>query len=190
MTHNITLIQGHPDSSPERFCRALATAYADGAREAGHEVRTIEIATLDFPLLRSREESETQPIPPALVPAQADLLWADHIVVIFPLWLGTMPALLKGFLEQVIHLPRNDMGALTHFFAGKTGRVIVTMGMPDFIYRFYFDAAGVRTLERGILRLTGMGRIKESLIGMVETPNAKYRERWLARITAAGKRGD
>lgn len=52
----IVIIQGHPDKSPERFCRALASAYERGAREAGHDVRRIDVATLDFELLRTQEE--------------------------------------------------------------------------------------------------------------------------------------
>lgn len=34
-------------------------------------------------------------------PAQDGIGWAEHIVFFFPLWLGDMPASLKGFLEQV-----------------------------------------------------------------------------------------
>lgn len=34
---------------------------------------------------------------------QASIRQADHLVIIHPLWLGSVPALLKGFLEQVFH---------------------------------------------------------------------------------------
>ncbi len=42
MAKHIVIIQGHPDRSPERFCRALASAYETGARTAGHEVPSID----------------------------------------------------------------------------------------------------------------------------------------------------
>ncbi|MFZ8466608.1 NAD(P)H-dependent oxidoreductase, partial [Staphylococcus aureus] len=74
---------------------------ADGATAAGHEVRRIEVAKLDFPLLRTQEAFETGALPPTLQQAQEDMRWAGHWVFLFPLWHGTMPALFKGFLEQI-----------------------------------------------------------------------------------------
>lgn len=55
MTRRIALIQAHPDAAGGHLCHALAQAYADGAARAGHEVRVIDVAHLDFPLLRSRK---------------------------------------------------------------------------------------------------------------------------------------
>jgi putative NADPH-quinone reductase len=81
----ILLIQGHPDGSTPHFGHALATAYAEGAAAQGHEVRTCDIAGLDFPLLRSQQAWEHEPVPPGLVQAQTDIAWAQHLVLFFPL---------------------------------------------------------------------------------------------------------
>jgi putative NADPH-quinone reductase len=101
MGKRVLLIQGHPDVGSAHLCRALEDAYAAGAREEGHEMRRIDVGTLDFPLLKSQDEWEHGALPPALQQAQADILWSEHLVFFFPLWLGDMPAILKGFLEQV-----------------------------------------------------------------------------------------
>ena len=61
----------------------------------------VDVAKLDFPLLRSREAWEEGAAPATLAPVQQDIEWASHVVLFFPLWLGDMPALLKAFLEQV-----------------------------------------------------------------------------------------
>ena len=90
----ILLIQGHPDASAPHLCHALAQAYAQGAIAAGHEVREIEVAAIDFALLRSQHEWELGLLPASLKPAQADIGWAQHIVLFFPLWLGYLRALL------------------------------------------------------------------------------------------------
>jgi putative NADPH-quinone reductase len=97
----ILLIQGHPDGVMPHFCNALADSYAAGAHSAGHIVRWARVAELDFPLLRSQEAWEKGNVPTSLVQVQTDILWAEHIVLFFPLWLGDMPALLKAFFEQV-----------------------------------------------------------------------------------------
>ena len=88
----IVLIQGHPDATAPHLCHALAQSYADGATAAGHEVRHVDIATIDFPWLRSQHEWELGLLPATLKPAQADIGWAQHIVLFFPLWLGDIPA--------------------------------------------------------------------------------------------------
>ena len=101
MGKQILLIQGHPDSSQNHLCHALEEAYVRGAEAGGHDIRRINVATLEFPILRSQSEWEQGALPTGLAPAQDAIQWAQHLVLIFPLWLGDMPALLKGFLEQV-----------------------------------------------------------------------------------------
>lgn len=97
----ILILQGHPDASERHFNHALADAYARGAEDHGHDVRRIDVGELDFPLLRSPTQWMEGLLPPGLTDAQNAIGWAQHIVIFFPLWLGGMPALLKGFLEQV-----------------------------------------------------------------------------------------
>ena len=100
MPRRIAIIQGHPDPAGHHLCHALADAYTKGAESAGHQVHRIEIAQLDFPLLRSAEEFSAASPPASLQPAQDAIAEANHLVIIYPLWVGTMPALLKAFLEQ------------------------------------------------------------------------------------------
>ncbi|HUI20752.1 MAG TPA: NAD(P)H-dependent oxidoreductase [Methylocella sp.] len=193
MARRIAIIQGHPDAAGHHLCHALADAYAKGAEAAGHQVLRIETAQLDFPLLRTREEFNRASAPSILQPAQEAIANADHLVIIYPLWLGSMPALLKAFLEQVFRpgfafeLTDPAHGKLTRLLKGKSARVIVTMGMPAFIYRWYFGAHGLRSLERNILRFCGIGPIKESLVGMVDTMSDAKREKWLANMAELGR---
>jgi len=193
MPKRIALIQGHPDPSPERFCRALAAAYAEGAAEAGQEVRQVDIAHLEFPLLRTKADFDAGALPESLRPAQEAIAWAEHLVVIYPLWLGGMPALLKAFLEQVMRPEfAFDMSGGTGWkkrLKGRSARIAVTMGMPAWVYRWFFGAHSLRSLERNILGFCGIGPIRESLIGGVEAGDGRARERWLARMRQFGKNG-
>ena len=90
----IALIQGHPDPAPERFLRSLERSYARGALEAGHDLRTIDVAQLEFPLLRTKRDWDRAPLPAGLEKAREVVKWAEHVVILHPLWLGEMPALL------------------------------------------------------------------------------------------------
>lgn len=190
MGKRILIVQGHPDASSRHFDHALADACAEGARSNGHEIRSIEVAGLDFPLLRSRTAWEDEAEPDDIAGAQEDVFWAHHLVLIYPLWLGTMPALLKGFLEQVLR-PRyafgDAPGKLGHPLRGRSARIVVTMGMPGFVYRGYFRAHSLKSLERNILRFVGIRPVRSSVIGSVEG-SAAGRERWLRKVRAFGAR--
>jgi len=70
---------------------------------------------------------------------------------------------------------------------GKSARIVVTMGMPAFFYRWYFGAHGLKGLERNILGFAGIGPIRESLFGMIEGASDAKRKRWLEAMRALGK---
>lgn len=190
----ILLLQGHPDPASSHLCHALASAYEEGARAGGHEVRTVDVATLDFPLLRSQQEWEHGALPEGLLEAQQQVGWAEHIVIFFPLWLGDMPALLKGFLEQVarpgfaFHGERNAF--MKKGLTGRSARVVVTMGMPALVYRWYFRAHSVRSLERNILGFVGIAPVDETLIGGVGQLDAAQAKKWLGKMRALGRGAD
>jgi len=192
MNHKrILLIQGHPDPQRGHFCHALMQAYADGAQAAGHELRRIEIAQLDYPILRSAADWEQGALPGCLLAPQHDIEWAQHLVLFFPLWLGDMPALLKGFLEQVARPgfafhDDGDGGFGKKGLGGRSARVVVTMGMPALVYRFYFRAHSVKSLERNVLGFVGIAPVHETLIGMVDKLDAKTSAKWLAKMRTLG----
>lgn len=188
----ILIIQGHPDAAGERFNAAIAEAYARGAQAAGHEVRRLSVAALDFPLLRSRADWEQGEAPPDIRRAQDDLRWAEHLLLVFPLWLGDMPALLKGFLEQALR-PGFAVDAgrspLRQPLRGRSARLIVTMGMPGLLYRLWYGAPAVKGLRRNILQFCGIRPVRTTLFGLVEMNARGRRERFLARVERWGARG-
>jgi putative NADPH-quinone reductase len=101
MMTRIVIIQGHPDASEPHLCHALADAYARGAEAGGHSVERIELARIGVPFLTSQKEQQQGPLSPPIHDAQVKIRRADHLVFVYPLWLGCMPALVKAFLEQV-----------------------------------------------------------------------------------------
>lgn len=191
---SIVIVQGHPDPDPGHLCRALADAYAEGARQGGHTVQVIDLAELDVPLLTSQRAFEHDPVPDSLRPAQDAIVAADHLVLIFPLWLGTMPALVKAFLEQVLRpgvaFEYLDNGRQKVLMTGRSARVVVTMGMPAPVYRWWFLAHGIRGLERNILGFVGFKPVRETLLGMVTATSPKRRAGWLKDMRKLGARGE
>jgi putative NADPH-quinone reductase len=192
MGHRITIIDGHPDPDSKRFCHALADAYAIGAQEAGHEVRRLDVGQIDFPILRTQREFEGGEVAPGIQRAQQEIEWANHLLIVYPLWLGTMPAMLKAFLEQTIR-PGFAFGAARKgwpkkLLRGRSARIIITMGMPAFWYRWYFLSHSLRSLERNILKFCGIKPIGETIFGMVEAVSDAQRTKWLEITRELGRK--
>jgi putative NADPH-quinone reductase len=184
----ITIIDGHPDPARSHFVHALANAYAEGA-ETRHEVMLVEVGALDFPLLRSPKAWLEDKPPPSIAAAQKAIHWAQHLVFVYPLWLGDVPALFKGFLEQVARpgfaIGKMGKGFPEKLLEGRSARVIVTMGMPAAFYQLYFRAHSLKSLERNILGFAGIAPIRHSIVGSVDKGDA-HRRKWLQRVRELG----
>jgi putative NADPH-quinone reductase len=193
MPSNICVLQGHPHANNGHFCHALADAYAEGATEAGHSVSRFDIGAMEIPILRNPAEFAT-PAPEPIVQVQQAVLQANHLVVVYPLWLGTMPALVKAFFEQFgraeFAIAQSAKGWPRKMLKGRSARVVVTMGMPATAYRLVFGAHGVKGFESGILGMAGIGPIHETLIGGIGAEDDKGYEKWLQTMREHGRRGD
>lgn len=193
MTARIVIVNGHPDAARKGLCHALADAYAAGATSAGHEVRRIDVGALAFDFVRSQAEFEKGAPPTDIAAAQESIRWASHLVVVFPLWLGDMPALLKAFLEQTLRpgfaFAYRPSGLPDAFLKGRSARVVVTMGMPAFVYRWYFRAHGLRNLERNILRFVGYRPVRDTIVGGLGSAKPARIARWLETMKELGRAG-
>jgi len=191
---HIAIIQGHPAPGGNRFCHALAEAYVKGAKSSGHGIEVIDIAQIDFPILRIPREFEHDEATEAIKQAQRIIQSAHHLVIIYPLWLGTLPAYLQAFFEQIFRpgfaaLKGAEGKTWKKLLTGRTAHIVVTMGMPAFAYRWYFFAHSLKCLERNILGFCGIKTTKETLIGMVESIGDKERKRWLEKMEQFGRDG-
>ncbi len=191
MQPHVTILQGHPDGANRHLCHALADAYAQGAQTAGASVGRLDVATLAPEPLCDPADFATQP-GDAMQAAQAEVLRCRHLVVIFPIWLGTMPALLKAFFEQLARA-EFALGTSTQStwpqqkLKGRSAHVIATMGMPALAYRYLFWNRGVGNLKHLILGLSGIKPVRQTLIGGVDTLSEEGGANWLRKIEAAGQ---
>lgn len=188
----VLVIDGHPDPDRKRFCHALADAYASGAVTADHEVRRVDLSALEFPDLIRRDDWEAASAPASIVRVQDDILWAQHIVIIYPLWLGFMPARLKALFEQALRpgfaLGQRERTIGVGRLKGRTARVIVTMGMPAAIYRGFYFQHSLTALKRNILAFVGIGPTRSTIVGNVEGISDIQCQAWLDKVSALGRR--
>ncbi len=190
MAKQITVIQGHP--AEQSFCGSLATEYAQGAVEAGHVVRTIVVRDLAFDPILHEGYRVVQPLEPDLVRAQDDIKAADHVVMIYPIWWGGMPALLKGFIDRVL-LPgfafkyRQGSPWWDKYLTGKTGHILATMDTPPWYFRIVYRDAGINQMRRAILEYCGIKPVRVTRIGRVKDAPDAWKRAWLSKARGFGR---
>lgn len=192
MAKTVCILQGHPHGSAVHLCHAIADAYAEGAISVGAKVHRIDLGKMEISLLRDPADFVTAP-PAAIAAAQEAVAASQHLVIIFPLWLGTMPAVVKTFFEQLCRngfAIQNDGagGFPKQMLKGRSARIIVTMGMPSLAYRFMFGAHGVRGFIGSILGLSGVKPAHDTLVGGVGALNPERTRRLLKKATRLGER--
>jgi len=145
---------------------------------------------MTVPLVRSKTDFERGQAAGDAVRVQDAIRWADHIVIVHPLWMGNVPAMLKGLLEQVF---RNEFvlsdpanKGSRKLLKGKTAHLIVTMGMPAFVYRWYYGAHAVRAMEKNILAFAGIRPARRTVVGSVDQMTDGKCQAWFEKMQNAG----
>ncbi len=186
----ILVVLGHPRK--DSLCGALAAAYVEAARGAGAEVRELTLAELSFDTVLHAGYTAEQPLEPCLAAAQQDILWAEHLVFVYPTWWGGLPALLKGFIDRVF-LPgfafkyRKDSPWWDRLLAGRSARLLVTMDTPPWYYRWIYRMPGHNQMRRTVLEYCGIKPVRVSSFGIVKSSTASQRGKWLEAARRAGR---
>lgn len=189
MAKKILLIQGHPDN--QSFNHALHAAYKKGAVAAGAEIQEIFVGQLQFETnlkygYRQRVELEA-----CLVKAQEQIKWAEHIVLFYPVWWGSVPAVLKGFFDRVL-LPgfafkkRENSVWWDKLLTGRSARIISTLDQPAWFYRLVNGAPTDKAVKRMTFHFCGVKPVRITNIGPLRLSTENYRKKWLQKVEALG----
>lgn len=125
----------HPEQ--ESFNASVAHAYGTEVRQLGHDVVVRDLYAMGFhPVLKSAERpgpdfKQFRDVEDEL----AILSSADVFVLVYPLWFGTPPAMMKGYIERVLGtgvLPSEvHDGAAKGVLAGKRMLSFTSSGLKD-----------------------------------------------------------
>jgi len=188
----ILLINGHPDQ--ESFNYAISEAYLKGAEQTDSEIRTLNIRELEFnPNLQFGYRKRTE-LEPDLLDAQELIKWADHLVWIYPVWWGSVPAIMKGFIDRVF-LPgfafkkRDGSVWWDKYLTGKTARLICTLDQPVWFYRWVNGKPSHHAMKRLTLGFVGIKKVKITTIGPMRLSKEQFRKKWLKKIERLGEKG-
>ncbi len=185
------MLLGHPSCAG--FTAELADAYESAARAAGHDVRRLNIGELTFDPVLHKGYSEIQPLEPDLLAVQKYIRWADHVVILYPNWWTSMPAILKGMFDRM-WLPGfafsfdKETHEVTELLTGKTARVIVVDGAHSpFMTRLKYGDY-TNEISRGILGFSGMD-VRVTTLGPCERADEHQHEEWIIEVQKMGREG-
>jgi len=187
----ILIINGHPDA--ESFSFALAEAYKKGAKASGASIKEINIRELNFnPNLQYGYRKRTL-LEPDLIDAQQKIKWAEHLVWVYPVWWGSVPGIMKGFLDRVL-LPgfafkkRDESIWWDKYMSGKSARLICTLDQPAWYYYLLNHRPSYHAMKKLTLHFIGVRPVRATTIGPMRLSKASYRSKWLDKIEKMGRK--
>lgn len=189
-SHNVLVILGHPSNTS--FSAAVADTYARAAQAAGHTVRVLRLADLQFDAILHGSNPHHQALEPDLLAAQDSIVWAQHIAWVFPVWWGGVPALLKGFLDRTFvsgwAFKFNTGSAFpVPLLKGRTAHLLVPMDTPPWYYRWVQRMPAVHQMKITTLEFCGVRPVKTLLLGPIIHSTPAQRAQWLGKASALAR---
>lgn len=190
----IFILLGHPDT--QTLSAYFTDAYEQGAKEAGHEVRRLNLGDLKFDPILHKGYKEVQTLEPDLMTVQENIKWADHFVIFYPSWWSTMPAILKGLFDRIwlphfsYHFKKDGIGAGYVWYGlmkGKTARVFVMSDSHPILARFIFGDT-TNEIKKCILWFAGF-RVRVKKIGPLKFISEFRATKWHRRFEHWGAKG-
>lgn len=191
----IFVLNGHPGETS--LSRLFSEDYAQAAVQAGHELRISHLHDLDFdPDFGGGGYRAAKPLEPDLEAVMANMDWAEHVVLLSPMWWGGLPAKLKGLFDRAL-LPgsafdtraKTWLGSPRPLLAGRTARLIMTSDTPHWFFRLVHKAALVRQLRTQIFGFVGISPLHVTHFSAVINSSPKTRAKWSRRVASLGARG-
>lgn len=187
----IFILLGHPDK--ETKTGYFADSYEKGAREAGYEIKRINIGDLKFDPILHKGYKEIQELEPDLIIVQENIKWCDHFVIFYPSWWSTMPALLKGMFDRMwlpgfaFNFNKGKPGWIKRL-KGKSATVIVCSDSHPLITRIIMGDS-TNEIKRGVLKFAGFFPVSIVKVGPLKNISQEKKDKWVRSVFELGKKG-
>ena len=184
----IYVLLGHPKT--QSFNGALADAYVEQARSAGHEVRRQNLGELQFDPVLWNGYDGIQPLEPDLLAAQENITWCEHWVVFYPIWWGSVPAVLKGFFDRTLysgfayHYHDNDP-MWDGLLKGRSAQIFTTSDAPNLWTLLAYRNGDLSTVKNATLKFCGIHPVKVTRFDRMKDSTPAQRQLYLDRVRQA-----
>jgi len=167
----------HPNHASLSY--AFLQQVIKGSRENEHieDVQVLDLYAESFnPVLVFNEQKRRRDMhkDPALQRYREQLIWADKIVFVYPIWWGRPPAMLLGYIDLMFasnFAYRDTKGLLPEgLLKGKSVVCISTMKGPALYPLYWLNNAHKVLMRRALFRFVGIRKVKFFEFGSMEKP--------------------
>ena len=187
----VLVVFTHP--SDRSFNHAILDNIVTGLEQAGHQVKIKDLYKESFnPILTGDDLAKLHDndIPEKIQKEQQQLLWADGLVFIYPLWWFDRPAMLKGWFDIVLtnglafeYSSEGVKGLLKH----KKALVIITAGGSK---QYFIDNDALQLIHRpvtdGTLSFCGINDVSHQIHFDISNLSDAQRQDILTKTKKAG----
>ncbi len=190
----ILVVYCHPN--PKSFTHAVLERIEDGLRASAAEVRVLDLHADPFdPVLVVDEERRRRDLDKVeYTRAHRELVaWCDAMVLVYPVWWGGFPAMLKGWIDRVF------VSGLTYSFKDRPRTAVLPDGLARGKAAHFFYTLDspwwVALVDPGWLAILftvfwycGFGPVRRYYLPRLKLTTQEERERWLARVRGYAER--
>lgn len=181
----VLLLDAHPDEG--RYCSHLMDQYR-AALPADCEITAVALRDLRYdPNLTHGYRQRTAWEPDVLRLAEA-LDACDHLAIVFPMWWGAEPAMLKGLIDRLL-LPGftfayHDKDTFwDRYMAGRSADVIITMDTPPLFLWLAYGNAIIHRWKKQVLGFVGFKPVRIRPLGRIKFGGAeKNAAKWESKV--------
>lgn len=179
----IFIIECNPKehSSKEEY----VNTYVEEAEKLGHEVRRLNVYDLNFDFLRFKDDKQDNDLTDELKQAQDNIVWADQLVFVYPIWCFAIPAILKSFIERTFQYgilwqigPMGPKPVLKN----KTSVIIQSYDMPFFLMKYILGDAPFKFWQVLLSQWCGYKIVKRFDLDGISTISEKKKQKWIKNI--------
>ncbi|MEN0641942.1 NAD(P)H-dependent oxidoreductase [Alkalicoccobacillus gibsonii] len=143
-----------------------------------NELKVVDLYKEEFdPVLVFNEHKRRRDMhkDPSLNKYREQLLWADKIVFVYPIWWGRPPAMLLGYIDQLFasNFAYKDKEGLfpEGLLKGKSVVCISTMKGPTHYPFLWLNNAHKTLMKRALFQFVGIRKVKFFEFGFMEKSN-------------------
>ena len=189
MAKRIFIWVAHPRMNS--LCGGIADAYQAGALETGAELRRMDLAEMSFDTAFEGYGENGLPLEPDLLDWQANIAWADHILIVHPYWWGAMPTRAKAVLDRALTPGfgfRYHAGkvAWAKLLKGRTADAIITSDTPPLLDTLLYRRPARGVIRNQVLGFCGIRAKRIIQFGSVKLASPEKIAGWLRRSQRMG----
>lgn len=172
----------HQDSLNGAFLKKVTAGCAENAHV--QKIQVLDLYGENFdPVLTFNQTKRRRDmhVDPALERYRQQILWADKLVFVYPIWWGRPPAMLLGYIDQLFasnFAYKDQKGLLPEgLLKGKSAVCISTMKGPAKYPLFWLNNAHQVLMKKALLNFVGIKKVKFFEFGSMESAKGKQTQK-------------